>query len=197
MLNSMDIIFACMIFQVSSDLQFKSEFSEEIQINELNLLVIENTFYNCPKMVHVGLHSVETYHKKFGWQNKKIKIYFVECLRKALGCQTWGTRQRRFFAECQYSALGKCNGCQLGPLLRVALRRVSRTRQRNLYRVYSFAESHALGKRLRYREQDFAEYGTRQRLLCRAPDKKHSTKRRALGKGPDSGNASIHVYTED
>jgi hypothetical protein len=30
-------------------LQFKSEFSEEIQINELNLLVIENTFIIVPK----------------------------------------------------------------------------------------------------------------------------------------------------
>jgi hypothetical protein len=39
----MDIIFAGTIFQVSSDLQFKSEFSEEIQINELNLLPIENS----------------------------------------------------------------------------------------------------------------------------------------------------------
>jgi hypothetical protein len=39
----MGIIFACTIIQVSSDLQFKSEFSEEIQINELNLLTIENT----------------------------------------------------------------------------------------------------------------------------------------------------------
>jgi hypothetical protein len=39
----MDIIFACTVFQVLSDLQFKSEFSEEIQINELNLLGIENT----------------------------------------------------------------------------------------------------------------------------------------------------------
>jgi hypothetical protein len=39
----MNIIFACTIFQVSSDLQFKSEFSEEIQINELNLLTIENS----------------------------------------------------------------------------------------------------------------------------------------------------------
>ena len=29
--------------------------------------------YNCPKMVHVGLHSVGTYHKNFGWQNKKNK----------------------------------------------------------------------------------------------------------------------------
>jgi hypothetical protein len=42
-LSSMDIIFACMVFQVSSDLQFKFEFSEEIQINELNLLLIENS----------------------------------------------------------------------------------------------------------------------------------------------------------
>jgi hypothetical protein len=43
MLSSMDIIFTCTVFQVSSDLQFKSEFSEEIEINELNLLPIENS----------------------------------------------------------------------------------------------------------------------------------------------------------
>jgi hypothetical protein len=42
-LSNMNIIFACKDFQVSSDLQFKSEFSEEIQINELNLLPIENS----------------------------------------------------------------------------------------------------------------------------------------------------------
>jgi hypothetical protein len=49
MLSSMDIIFACTVFQVSSDLQFKSEFSEEIQINELNLLPIENSIIIVPK----------------------------------------------------------------------------------------------------------------------------------------------------
>jgi hypothetical protein len=43
MLSNMNIIFVCTVFQVSSDLQFKSEFSEEIQINELNLLTIENS----------------------------------------------------------------------------------------------------------------------------------------------------------
>jgi hypothetical protein len=43
MLSNMYFIFACTVFQVSSDLQFKSEFSEEIQINELNLLTIENS----------------------------------------------------------------------------------------------------------------------------------------------------------
>jgi hypothetical protein len=65
-------------------------------------------------MIHVGLHSVETYHKKFGRQNKKIKIYFVECLEMTLGkeasfaeCLLCGTRQRRLFAECQPLALGK------------------------------------------------------------------------------------------
>jgi hypothetical protein len=48
-LNSMNIIFARTVFQVSSDLQFKCEFFEEIQINELNLIVIENTFIIVPK----------------------------------------------------------------------------------------------------------------------------------------------------
>jgi hypothetical protein len=42
MVSNMNIIFACTVFQVSSDLQFKYEFSEEIQINELNLLDIAN-----------------------------------------------------------------------------------------------------------------------------------------------------------
>jgi hypothetical protein len=45
----MDIIFACTVFQVSSELQFKCEFSEEIPINELNLVVIENIVIIVPK----------------------------------------------------------------------------------------------------------------------------------------------------
>jgi hypothetical protein len=48
-----------------------------------------------------------------------------------------------------------------------------------------------LDKWARYREQDFAECGARQRLLCRVPDKKHLAKRRALGKGSDSGSDSL------
>jgi hypothetical protein len=48
-LNRTGIIFACTVSQVSSDLQFKYEFSEEIQINELNLIVIKNTFIIVPK----------------------------------------------------------------------------------------------------------------------------------------------------
>jgi hypothetical protein len=45
----MDIIFTYTVFQVSSDLQLKSEFFEEIQINELNLLPIENSVIIVPK----------------------------------------------------------------------------------------------------------------------------------------------------
>jgi hypothetical protein len=48
-LNNMCIIFVCTIIQVLSDLQFKSKFFEEIQINELNLLAIENTVIIVPK----------------------------------------------------------------------------------------------------------------------------------------------------
>jgi hypothetical protein len=90
-LNNIHIIFACTVFHVSSDLQFKSKLSEEIPLNELNLIVIENTFINCAKMVHVGLHSVGTYHKRFGCEKKKIKIYFVERQKKALDCETADT----------------------------------------------------------------------------------------------------------
>jgi hypothetical protein len=36
-------------------------------------------------MVHVGLYSVGTHHKKFGWENKKIKKSFAECPLKTLG----------------------------------------------------------------------------------------------------------------
>jgi hypothetical protein len=44
MLNNMDTIFAFMVLHFLSDLQFKSELSEEIQLNEQNLIVIAKTF---------------------------------------------------------------------------------------------------------------------------------------------------------
>jgi hypothetical protein len=43
-LYNMDIIFAFTVFHLSSDLQFKFDLSEEIQLNKLNLIVIANTF---------------------------------------------------------------------------------------------------------------------------------------------------------
>jgi hypothetical protein len=61
MLSNMNIIFACTVFQVSSDLQFKSEFSEEIQINKLNLLTIENSVI----IVHIVVYIVVLWKKSF------------------------------------------------------------------------------------------------------------------------------------
>jgi hypothetical protein len=40
MLSNMNIIFACTVFQVSSELQFKSEFSEEIQIDANTVIIV-------------------------------------------------------------------------------------------------------------------------------------------------------------
>jgi hypothetical protein len=64
-------------------------------------------------MVHLGLHSVGTYHKKFGCQNLKNKNILCRLPKKELGkeffaeCQLIDTRQRILFAECLPSALGK------------------------------------------------------------------------------------------
>jgi hypothetical protein len=49
-LNNMNIIFAFNVFHFSSDLQFKSELSEEIQLNELNPTDIANTLRNMSKL---------------------------------------------------------------------------------------------------------------------------------------------------
>jgi hypothetical protein len=51
-----------------SDLQFKYELSDEIQLNEQNLIAIANHFIIVPKVKHVSLHNVGTNHKKFGWK---------------------------------------------------------------------------------------------------------------------------------
>jgi hypothetical protein len=48
-LNNRNIIFAFTVFHSSSDLQFKSELSEEIKLNELNLIVIAITLIIVPK----------------------------------------------------------------------------------------------------------------------------------------------------
>jgi hypothetical protein len=53
---------------------------------------------------------------------------------------------------------------------------VFHTRQKCLCRVVSCAECPALGKEARCREPNFTECGSRQSLLCRVPDKRHSAK---------------------
>jgi hypothetical protein len=45
----MNIIFALTVFHFSSDLQFKYELAEEIQLNEQNLIAIANSFIIVPK----------------------------------------------------------------------------------------------------------------------------------------------------
>jgi hypothetical protein len=121
----MDIIFACTVFQVSSDLQFKCDFFEEIQINELNLLAIENTFSNCLKMVHVGLYSVGTHHKNFGWENKTNKnmLYQVsrDDTRQRLLCRVSPGRHsakncKIIFAECRPSDTRQRLLCRVSPI---------------------------------------------------------------------------------
>ena len=56
--------------------------------------------YNCPKMIHVGLYSLETYHKKFDAENKKK----FKC---TLPSVEWLTLCKVGFAECPGVALGK------------------------------------------------------------------------------------------
>jgi hypothetical protein len=53
-----------------------------------------------------------------GWQNKKRKIYFIECPRMALGKHALSSVRRRTLKEASLpsaknSALGKDNGRQL------------------------------------------------------------------------------------
>jgi hypothetical protein len=71
--------------------------------------------------------------------------------------------------------------------------RVLATRQTCLYRVYFCTECPALGKRNRYRMQDFAECGSWQISLCRVPDKIHLVKSPALDKDPDSGSDDLKL----
>jgi hypothetical protein len=49
-LNNINIIFVFSVPYFLSDLQFNSELSEKIQLNEINLIVIANTFIIMPKL---------------------------------------------------------------------------------------------------------------------------------------------------
>jgi hypothetical protein len=51
-------------------------------------------------MVNICLHSVETYHKKFGWEKKKIKNVIYRVSRN-------GTRQRMLLPSASRGTLGK------------------------------------------------------------------------------------------
>jgi hypothetical protein len=149
-------------------------------------------------MIHVGLHSVGTYHKKFGRQNKNKNIL----------CRVSrdDTRQS-LLPSAYYLALGKedslpsanrwlstkTDGRQLWDgrwrlFAESPLCRVFDNRQMCLYRVWTCAECPALGKEALCREPNVTEGGSRQSRLCRVPDKRHSAKRPTLDKASDSGS---------
>jgi hypothetical protein len=121
-----------------------------------------------PQMIHVGVHSVGTYHKKFERQNLKNKNILCrvsgEDTRQSVLCRvpTLGSRQRLTAVS-----FGTATD---GPLPSA-----------------TFAE--CFGKRV------FVEWGpvpsvqhSVKSLLCRVPDKRHSAKRPTLGKASDSGS---------
>jgi hypothetical protein len=128
--------------------------------------------YNCLKMVHVGLHSIVTYHKKFGWEKKKIKN--ILCRVSA----SWHSAKK---PVCRVPTLGarqKLMVVSYRWLLTVLYRALLSPSVWHSTKICAY-QSPALGKRVRYREQAFAEYATRQSILCRVPDKK-------LGKTPST-----------
>jgi hypothetical protein len=77
----MNIIFAFTIFHFSSDLQFKSKSSKEIQLNKQN------------QIAHIGLYIVGKHQKSF-IKNKKMQIFFIKCQIK--------TFDKVYCAECQH-----------------------------------------------------------------------------------------------
>jgi hypothetical protein len=121
---------------------------------------------------------------------KRVLCRVSEVLGKALktldkGFTECHTRQRRLGKQC----IGKAFFAEYffsGTRQTVHVCRVFDTRQTCLCRLWSCAECPALGKSARYREPYFAECGYRQSLLCRVPDKRHSTKSPTLGKASDS-----------
>jgi membrane protein CcdC involved in cytochrome C biogenesis len=82
-LNNINIIFAFIVFYLSIDLQFKSELSEEIQLNELNIIVIANTLIIVPKL-NMQVYILYKHTTKRLGKKKKKQIYFVECQGKTL-----------------------------------------------------------------------------------------------------------------
>ena len=89
-------------------------------------------------MIHVGLHSVETYHKRFGWQNKN-RI-----------CRVSSTRQSLLYRVSNGVALSKKDYLpSVRTRLSTKITAVNfRRRLAVLCREPSFAEYLALGKKI-------------------------------------------------
>jgi hypothetical protein len=131
---------------------------------------------------HVGLHSVRTNHKKFGWKKEKNE-------NKLCRESKQGTRQSML---CRVSTGPTLDNIpSLSSVSAYCSAKVTAVSYRwlltVLYRASPFTECLTLGKEVlakcvtlgkgcRYRESSFAEGGTRQSSLCRVSDKRHSTK---------------------
>jgi hypothetical protein len=110
-------------------------------------------FYNCPKMVHVDLNSVGTYHKKFGWEKKKNKKKYT-----LLSVQKWHSAKKIFLLSANFRRSAKLTTISYRRLVTALYREPSFVEYLALLcRVYFCAESCTLGKHDSYREQDFAE----------------------------------------
>ena len=168
-------------------LQFNIVFSEEICLNEINLIYIRNISRIVPNF-NLGFKiKCKVSRKNLETKNKKTKnLCRVPNLQHSAKiicaeCQTSGTRQ-------------KLTVCTTTNLCRVSCFAESLTLGKDhLRRGPGFAECLALGKEPLCREPGFAESGTRQRgslpraalgkeALCRVPDIQHSAKHLTLGK---------------
>jgi hypothetical protein len=103
--------------------------------------------YNCPQMVHVGLHSVGTNHKKFGGQ--KIQMYFAECqlvdTRQSMLCRVpvgWHSAKKckLIFAECHLGDTRQRLLCRVSSIWHSAKRNLK------IKKSLPSARSRALGK---------------------------------------------------
>jgi hypothetical protein len=139
-------------------------------------------FYNCDKMIHVGLYSVGTYHKKFGWEKKKIK-------NTLSSAQAWHS-VKHVLPSVRRKTLGKetyllsAKAWRSAKIMVVSYRRLLTA----LCRAPPFAECLALDKDF------FVEciYVPRVLLSANAAVTESrslpSARQKALGKEPDSGN---------
>jgi hypothetical protein len=149
-------------------------------------------------MIHVGLHSVGTYHKKFGRQNQKNKNILCRVsrddTRQRVLCRVldvWHSAKKSLCRVPDFGSWQRLTAVSFGTAVDGPLPRAP------------FAECLTLGKLVfaecrpvpsvqpLCREPNFTECGTRQSLLCRVPDKRHSAKNTTLGKASDSGSATI------
>jgi hypothetical protein len=114
-------------------------------------------FSNCLKMVHVGLYSVGTYHKNFGWKNKKNKNVLCRVsrndTRQSSLCRVpagWHSAKncKSIFAECRPGDTRQSRLCRVSPIWHSA-KRILKLKKKSL----PSSRSRALGKEVKYADR--------------------------------------------